>query len=151
MKDHPHPWSDETKREYSRLIRNPIENFLDAGYGECVLKDARARQPLIDAINYYDGERFGVLGYIIMPNHVHMLAVPLNGYKLKENISSLLKYAATKINRLSGRKGTLWQTEPFDSIVRNALQYNRCVEYIQHNPDHLPAGSFAFGGLEFRH
>ncbi len=150
VKSHPRPWTDEIKREYSKLVSNPIENFLDAGYGECVLKDASVRQFLIDAIDFYDGDRFGVVGYVIILNHVHILAMPLNGYKLKETIVSIQKFSATQINRHLGRKGQLWQTEPFDSIVRSALQYNKCVEYIRHNPDHLPPGNYYFGGLEFR-
>lgn len=150
VKEHPQPWDDDIKRQYSKLISNPVENFLDAGYGNCILKEPAIRQHLIDAINYYDADRFAVLAYVIMPNHVHMLAVPLNGYALDNTISSILRFSATGMNRLLGKKGRVWQTEPFDTIVRSHIQYVKCVEYIRHNPDGLPYGWFAFGGWEFR-
>ena len=147
---YPRPWDDDIIRKYQLLISNPIENYLDAGYGCCALGDPSARQYLIDAIDYYDGNRFGVLAYVIMPNHMHMLVVPLNGYGLDETVSSVLRFSATGINRHIGRKGKFWQTEPFDSIVRNQMHYIKCLEYIKHNPDNLPIGSYAFGGYEFK-
>ncbi len=147
---HPRPWDEVTRCQYSELVSNPIEGFLDAGYGACVLKEPMVRQFLIDSINYYDGERFLVLAYVIMPNHVHMLCVAIDGYGIDETISSMMRFSATGINRHLGRKGKLWQSEPFDSLVRNPLHYNHCLEYIRHNPDHLPPGWYAFGGMEFR-
>ena len=150
LETHPRPWDDIAMRSYSELISNPIEGFLDAGYGECVLKYPDVRQYLIDSIGFYDGSRFDVLAYVIMPNHVHMLAVPSDDYSLDETLKSIMRFTAGKINRHMGKKGQLWQTEPFDRIVRSGLHYNHCLDYIRHNPDNLPPGTYAFGGREFR-
>ena len=50
IKRHSYPWDTETYKKYEELIANPLERFVDAGYGECVLKDAAVRRYLMDAI-----------------------------------------------------------------------------------------------------
>ena len=147
---HPRPWDAKTAHLYGELVSNPVERFLDAGYGSCVLGSPAARQLLVDALEYYDGTHYRILAYVIMPNHVHMLAIPMEGFTLAETVQSVMRYSATRINRLVGRKGQLWQTEPYDRIVRNHMHYRHCVEYIRHNPDHLPPGSYCLGGIEFQ-
>ena len=147
---HPQPWNQQIYNEYHNLISNPIEKYLDSGYGDCVLKDAAVRQILIDAIDYYDGKRYLVLAYVIMPNPVHMLIVPAIGYELYDSIGSVMRFSARGINRITEKRGRLWQPEPFDTIIRNHTHYTNTLEYIRHNPSHLEVGTYTFGGLEFR-
>ncbi|MBQ9759197.1 MAG: 4-hydroxythreonine-4-phosphate dehydrogenase PdxA [Opitutales bacterium] len=41
------------------------------------------------------------------------------------------------MNKVLGRKGTLWQKEYWDRIVRNEHHFQKCVEYIFENPGKL--------------
>ena len=36
---HPQPWSPELEREYHERFSGRIERWLDAGYGECLLRN----------------------------------------------------------------------------------------------------------------
>ena len=149
IKCHPYPWDTEIYRQYEELIANPLERFVDVGYGECVLKDPAVRRYLSEAIEYYDHNAILVWASVIMPNHVHMLVSAAPGISLSGTISSIKRFSATRINRYLGRKGRLWQDEPFDTLVRSDRQYKKFVEYIRNNPNGLPAGTYEFGGLEF--
>ena len=150
IRQHPYPWDSDIYKKYGELIASPLERYVDAGYGSCVLKYPEARGFLRSAIDHYDNDRMLVWAYVIMPNHVHMLATPACGYELATIIASIKKYSARNINRYMRRNGRLWQDEPFDTIVRSYRQYRRFVEYIRNNPQGLQAGTYEFGGLEFR-
>src|ERR1039458_5672930 len=69
-----------------------------------------------------------------MPNHVHALVRPVQGYLLKEILPSWKSFSAHKLNEALGRKGTFWQDESFDCIVRNPAQLEKYSAYIQANP-----------------
>jgi hypothetical protein len=38
MKEHPEPWADDEWEEYSRLFPGRMEEWIDAGNGECLLE-----------------------------------------------------------------------------------------------------------------
>ena len=147
---HPYPWDTKTFRMYRDTISRPMEEYIDAGYGSCVLKDPDVRKILVDSISFYDDDRFVAWAYVIMPNHVHLLATPAPGQALADSVSSIMKYSARRINAFVGRKGDLWQPEPFDTLIRSYGHYRHCVEYIRHNPDGLDSKTYELGGLEFR-
>lgn len=87
-----------------------------------------------DVLRYYDGERYELGEYVVMPNHVHAVVAPLQGYELSTVLQTWKSYSAHKINALVGRKGKLWQKETFDHIVRSPEQLERINAYIRDNP-----------------
>ena len=54
------------------------------------------------------------------------------------NVDDIMKsikgYSAREANKILGRKGSFWQTESFDHIVRNEDELNRIVKYVIMNP-----------------
>ena len=150
IRKNPYPWDSDIYRRYAALVPGPMQKYLDAGYGSCVLKDPVVRRFLVQSIDYFENERILVWAYVIMPNHVHMLVTGALGYEVGQTVSSIMRYSARKINRYLGLSGQLWRGEPFDTLIRSYAQYRHIVEYIRHNPDGLPPGTYEFGGLEFR-
>jgi REP element-mobilizing transposase RayT len=69
-----------------------------------------------------------------MPNHVHVLLTPITGFELEDILHSIKSFTATKINRILGRAGQLWQRESYDHIVRDINQLQAYQEYIAANP-----------------
>ncbi len=59
-----------------------VEKFLDSGYGECFLKERRIAEIVKDSLQKFDGERYKLIAWIIMPNHIHLLLKSLNGWEL---------------------------------------------------------------------
>ena len=66
-----------------------------------------------------------------MPNHVHVLVSPQGEHTLSEIVQNWKSYTAHAVNGLLGRKGTFWQKESFDHIVRNANEMERIRAYIR--------------------
>ena len=129
---HPEPWSPDDIREYAHLT-NRMEKWLDAGYGECVLARTDCRQIVAGALEHFNGARYVLHSYIVMPNHVHVLVELKSKDDLSKMLHSWKSYAASAINRTLGRSGSFWQRDYFDRLVRNADHYGRCVAYIRKN------------------
>jgi putative DNA methylase len=49
------------------------EAALNAGYGACSLRDDRVARIVADVLGYFDGERYRLLAWVVMPNHVHVV------------------------------------------------------------------------------
>jgi hypothetical protein len=45
-----------------------------------------------------------------------------------------LRFTGREINKLKGRKGRVWQPEPFDHVVRNEKQFEYLQSYVTDNP-----------------
>jgi REP element-mobilizing transposase RayT len=63
---------------------------------------------------------------VMMPDHVHMIFTPLVNQEAREiyslaNIMDAVKGASShKISRALRRKGTIWQAESFDHVLRSS-------------------------------
>ncbi len=109
MKHHPEPWEEETEAEYHDRFSRQIDEWLDQGSGSCVLKDPANARIVADALRHFDGNRYELASFVIMPNHVHLLFRPLGGHTLPEIMKSWKGFTAREINRRIGKTGTLWQ------------------------------------------
>ena len=54
-------------------LRRRIEEYLDAGHGECWLRRSAIAQLVEEALLHFDTERYRLLAWCIIPNHVHAL------------------------------------------------------------------------------
>ena len=77
---------------------------------------------------------------IVMPDHVHMIFTPLVNQQAREiyslaSIMDAIKEAAShKVNRALGRKGSVWQAESFDHVLRSSESIDAKIAYILANP-----------------
>ena len=131
-------WREELRRlpdkEADLERRKRIDAYLDQGHGSCYLKDERLAGIVQNALLYYDGQRYLLHAWVVMPNHVHTLFTPEAGWTLSKIAHSWKSYAANECNRVLMRKGEFWQREPFDRYIRNEQHYANVVRYIEHNP-----------------
>jgi primosomal protein N' (replication factor Y) len=140
LSDHLEPHDEETRREYYRLFPERLQGWLDAGYGCCRLRDEKAKVLVEEALGNFDGDRYRLHEFIVMPNHVHVLVSPLGDHLLSDILHSWKSYTASELNRLNGTKGPVWQKESFDHIVRSSEQMARIRKYIQDNPKQCGRG-----------
>ena len=75
--------------------RARVEAYLNAGHGACYLRDPRTAHLVEDALLYFDGERYRLIAWVIMPNHVHTLIEMIEGYPLHRIVHSWKSYTAT--------------------------------------------------------
>ena len=76
---------------------------------------------------------------VIMPNHVHLLFTPLrdqNGdsYTLATIMNGIKGASAHSVNELLQRKGSLWQDESFDRVLRSSDDLADKILYLMANP-----------------
>ncbi len=75
-----------------------------------------------------------------MPDHVHLIFIPLINekarevYSLAEIMDAIKGASAHLINRLLARNGRVWQEESFDRVLRCSEKLDEKVEYILDNP-----------------
>jgi predicted solute-binding protein/REP element-mobilizing transposase RayT len=134
-KFHPEPWDAAVAAEYRKRFLQPRENWLDQGHGSCLLRNPEAGQIVANALRFFDGQRYHLDTFVVMPNHVHVLIQPLMGFRLSEIIRSWKSYTARQINRVLAHSGTVWMQESFDRIVRDWDSLVRCRAYIARNPE----------------
>ncbi|HEY1769473.1 MAG TPA: AAA family ATPase [Chthoniobacterales bacterium] len=133
LHEHPEPWNAREEEEYYRLFSDRWEAWLDEGHGECLLARPEVRRIVEETLTHDDGKKYRLEDFIVMPNHVHVLVTPLGEHTLSEILQGWKSVSAQRINEALGRKGTFWQKESFDHIVRSADQAEKFQRYIQEN------------------
>lgn len=104
-------------------------------HGARHLADQRIAKLLSDALNYFDSQRYQLLAWTIMPNHVHVVFRTFPGWNPTEILHSWKSFTATAANKLLNRTGPFWQQESYDHLIRNEDDLKRCIEYTWNNPD----------------
>ncbi|MCX6851342.1 MAG: hypothetical protein NTY98_20760 [Verrucomicrobia bacterium] len=69
----PLPWDEVTEASYHGRFSDAWDEHLDAAHGCCALRDARLAKIIADRLHHFDGQRYHLGSYVIMPNHVHVL------------------------------------------------------------------------------
>lgn len=134
LKHHPQPWSEKSAAEYAERFVERIQKWLDAGYGSCALKDGAVRVVVENALRHFDGQRYSLDQFVIMPNHVHVLLQPIPSFSLSSILHSWKSFTANVINKQLGRSAPFWLDENFDHAVRSLSQLNHFRRYIADNP-----------------
>ena len=138
----------EDKQNSFLKRKNQVWNdYLDLGYGKCLLKQPEIANIVADAMRFFDGQRYNLDRFVIMPNHVHVIVQFREGFPLRKQTDSWLRFSATQINQLLGLKGSFWQPEPFDHLIRSLDQFEYLRDYVWDNPTKagLKEGEFLRG------
>jgi REP element-mobilizing transposase RayT len=122
---------EEIERDYFRKL----ETYLDKGQGECWLKRPDIAVLVANAFRFFDGERYRLDAWVVMPNHVHLVLWPMPNHTLSEIVQSLKRFTAREANKTLKRTGnTFWQPEPYDHWIRDDEEHARCCRYVVNNP-----------------
>jgi REP element-mobilizing transposase RayT len=130
----PEPWDAAQKRDYRKRFAVRVQNWLDAGYGSCVLREPAMRQTVCDCLLRFDGDRLKLHAAVVMPNHVHAMIEPLRANALSTLLQGIKGASARLVNQALGRSGAFWMDESYDRIVRHEKEYDYFMRYIRENP-----------------
>ena len=124
-----------------------LRRFQESGQSHFVTFSCYQRQPYFDTVEVFDlfvhclenmRRRFGVCiyGYVVMPEHVHLLLSEPPRAKLAEAIHYLkLSFAKRLRSRRSPAKsGTFWQKRYYDRNVRDYDEFMIKLRYLHRNP-----------------
>jgi REP element-mobilizing transposase RayT len=98
-------------------------------------------------IHRYDGERYQIVAYTIMSNHVHLLMVtdiPIHVDDLLfddqitltpfcDIMQSIKGVSAREANKVLQRQGQFWQRESYDRYIRDEQHLANTIAYIANN------------------
>jgi len=127
-------------------LRRRIETYLDAGHGSCVLQQPEVAACIVETWHRFDGERYHLLEWVVMPNHCHVLIEPLERVPLGQIVLSWKNYTARFINRYKSRTGVrraqrawerpspVWQRGYWDRFIRSERHFKTVEDYIVSNP-----------------
>jgi putative transposase len=85
------------------------------------------------ALRHFNGEGYQLLAWVIMPNHVHVLARVCQ-WPLAQIVQSWKRFIAREANKILKREGSFWEREYWDTYMRDADQLVRACRYIERNP-----------------
>jgi putative transposase len=141
--------------------RKKIEAWMDAGHGSCVLQNPVIAEMVQNALLFFDGQRYRILAWVVMPNHVHVLFQPINAWTIAKIVGSWKKFTARRIcdrrrnteaaNAFANAKravceiataiqedgplaAAVWHREYWDRYMRDEDHFQQAVEYIHQNP-----------------
>ncbi|MGC4015912.1 MAG: hypothetical protein QM755_15515 [Luteolibacter sp.] len=76
--------SDDERKVYLREFGRKFHSMLDECAGCCCLRDPACSAVVEQALRHFDGERYLLGEYVVMPNHVHVLMAPRGGLDSRE-------------------------------------------------------------------
>jgi REP element-mobilizing transposase RayT len=126
--------SHELRTEFQRVRAERWEGALDRCSGTCPLRAPALARVVADSLEHFDGERYTLFDYVVMPNHVHLLAAFESFGAMRDQCTSWKHFTGTRLNRALGRTGRFWESESFDHLVRSDKQFERLRDYIADNP-----------------
>lgn len=103
--------TDEEEKRIGYLYSERIEKYLDSGHGECLLAQTEIAELVANALKYFDGRRYALHAWCLMPNHVHVIVEPYKGRELSKIIHSWKSFTAHEANKRLSRSGDFWQAE----------------------------------------
>jgi REP element-mobilizing transposase RayT len=71
---------------------------------------------------------------VVMPDHVHLILTPDQETLLKSIMQRIKSASSHLINRILSRRGSIWQRESFDHIIRSDESLAEKIEYVMNNP-----------------
>ena len=129
----PLTWHEQ--EELFRWYSSRVDSHLDAGQGECFLRQPAVADLVAGALRFFVGQRYELRAWVVMPNHVHVVVWPKPPHTLPEILHSWKSYTGTQANKLLARVGQpFWQEESYDHLVRDDKDMARCCEYSLMNP-----------------
>ncbi|MEO5715351.1 MAG: (E)-4-hydroxy-3-methylbut-2-enyl-diphosphate synthase [Luteolibacter sp.] len=122
------------QRELGNLQSTVIDPELDRGHGACLFKNDDSAKIVAEAIAHFDGKRYDLLAWCVMPNHVHAVLKLAKGEELEKVLHSWKSFSAHELNERLGSTGTIWQKESYDHLVRDGEDLRNQVAYVLDNP-----------------
>jgi REP element-mobilizing transposase RayT len=115
-------------------LQKRINKYEDSCHGACWLHNKNIAAIVEKAILYFDGDRYNIIAWCIMPNHVHAIIETKKGNPLADIMHSWKSYTAHQANRVLNRSGEFWFREYHDRFIRDDEHLAQAIEYVENNP-----------------
>ena len=103
---------------------------------QAIFHDQRDYERMLETLTEY-AEKFEVAvhGYVLMPNHFHLLATPATADGLPLMMQAVGRSYVRWFNQRHARTGTLWEGRYRSTLVETERYLLACMVYIDLNPE----------------
>jgi putative transposase len=98
------------------------------------LDDLDRRRWLEVATDAAETHEVQVHAYVLMSNHVHLLATPAQAHGVGRMMQSLGRQYVQWFNHRHQRRGTLWEGRFRSTLIDSERYFMACMRYIEANP-----------------
>ena len=109
------------------------QRYLDGGRGRCYLRRSDVAEVVVGALKFYAPDRYQLVDWIIMPNHVHVVYEQPRA-SVGKIVEDWKGYTGSKINKILGREGAFWKIDYFDRYARDERHFSNMRFYTILNP-----------------
>jgi menaquinone-specific isochorismate synthase len=127
--------SAQRQQTFRTTFATAFENELDRLQGECLLRTPELAEIVADSLKKFDGDRYRLAGFVVMPNHVHILARVFPDRTMLQQCYSWKHFQAHEINQVIEGRGHFFQKESLDHLVRDDDHFWKFRRYIADNPE----------------
>lgn len=114
--------------------RHRIQAWLDTGHGCCLLREPWAAALVQSALLHFDSQRYQLLAWVVMPNHVHAVLRMLPGHELRSTVASWKSYTGRRLAPALPECQRVWHREYWDRYVRDETHLATVIDYVHNNP-----------------
>ena len=120
--------------KHVELDRRRCQSLLDQGRGSCILLRPDLARVVIESWHHFNGSRYRLHAWVVMPNHVHLVATILDGHPLSRIVPSWKSYTAHRLRVVTGATGRIWHPDYWDRVIRDEAHFVAAVEYVEASP-----------------
>jgi putative transposase len=116
------------------LKRSLVDEALDSSSNGHLFNQPEHADLMQSALRFFDGNRYDLQAWCVMPNHIHVVLVTSPDVLLGAVIRSWKRYVTRSINKIHDFKGPIFAPDYFDRFVRNLRQAETAIHYVEANP-----------------
>jgi REP-associated tyrosine transposase len=103
--------------------------------GQAIFLDDEDRRAYLSALRDAAATHtVAIHAYVLMDNHVHLLATPAAAQGLSRMMQALGRRYVSGFNRRHRRSGTLWEGRFRAAVIESERYFLACMRYIETNP-----------------
>lgn len=125
-------WS-ELRKLSPALVDQRMQSYIDAGKGSCILRDPDMAKAVEKCLLGFDLQRYLLLTWVVMPNHVHVLVKTVQDWSLAVIVQGWKSVSARMIGAICGLV-SVWHKNYYDRYIRNERHLLEATRYIHNNP-----------------
>jgi len=126
------------RRNLPHLQRDDKAHFITFVTKNRWTLSAPARDIVLACCCHDDHFNYDLHVAVVMPDHAHLILTPLIVDRAVMPLAKIMKAikgaSAHLINHELGHRGTLWQEESFDHVLRSSESLDQKVLYVLENP-----------------
>ncbi len=124
---------DQVRQDFFTSI---FDAELDRGGGRMWLAKPEFATVVREALLTFDGQRYLLVAWAIMGNHVHVVFLRHPDFTLEKVLHTWKSYTAQKLKPLTdiGPEGCFWQRNYWDRLIRTHEELQATVRYVVENP-----------------